>query len=113
MLNNDFMFVWTATTADRFFRIDRAQEHLHYVTDISSEDLYILDPDFISPKVSSQRTNGALHTTTSNGTEVLVGPVDLQQHTVIVQDADCMSTENGDELKFTFSMPVTPPRSPG
>ena len=34
-----------ATTAERFFRIDRAQEHLHYVTDISSESLYILDPE--------------------------------------------------------------------
>jgi len=28
-----------------FFRIDQGQEHLHYVTDISSEDLYILDPE--------------------------------------------------------------------
>ncbi|CAG0909708.1 unnamed protein product, partial [Cyprideis torosa] len=32
-------------TAERFFRIDRAQEHLHYVTDISGDDLFILDPD--------------------------------------------------------------------
>lgn len=32
-----------ACTAERFFRIDRAQEHLHYVVDICNDDLYILD----------------------------------------------------------------------
>ncbi|XP_047452906.1 diacylglycerol kinase zeta isoform X3 [Mugil cephalus] len=35
------------TTADRFYRIDRAQEHLHYVTEISQEELYILDPELL------------------------------------------------------------------
>jgi len=32
----------TATTAERFFRIDQAHEHLHYATDIFSEELYIV-----------------------------------------------------------------------
>ncbi|XP_069978363.1 diacylglycerol kinase zeta isoform X14 [Penaeus vannamei] len=36
-------------TAERFFRIDRAQEHLHYVTDICTEDLYVLDPELTDP----------------------------------------------------------------
>ncbi|XP_068595114.1 diacylglycerol kinase zeta [Brachionichthys hirsutus] len=35
------------TTADRFYRIDRAQEHLNYVTEISEEELYILDPELV------------------------------------------------------------------
>lgn len=35
------------TTADRFYRIDRAQEHLNYVTEISQDDLYILDPELV------------------------------------------------------------------
>ncbi|KAF2903245.1 hypothetical protein ILUMI_02941 [Ignelater luminosus] len=30
-------------TAERFFRIDRAQEHLHYISDVAYEILYILD----------------------------------------------------------------------
>jgi len=34
----------TACTAERFFRVDRAQEHLHYVVDICTDDLYLLDP---------------------------------------------------------------------
>ncbi|XP_076064049.1 retinal degeneration A isoform X9 [Oratosquilla oratoria] len=36
-------------TAERFFRIDRAQEHLHYVTDICTEDLFVLDPEMTDP----------------------------------------------------------------
>ncbi|KAJ6219702.1 hypothetical protein RDWZM_005514 [Blomia tropicalis] len=44
-VSNDWCFV-DSCTAERFFRIDRAQEHLHYVVDICNEDLYILDPQF-------------------------------------------------------------------
>lgn len=31
-------------TAERVFRVDSGQEHLHYITDISSDCLYVLDP---------------------------------------------------------------------
>uniref|UniRef100_A0A0P4VJI8 Diacylglycerol kinase n=1 Tax=Rhodnius neglectus TaxID=72488 RepID=A0A0P4VJI8_9HEMI len=40
--SSDWCFI-DSCTAERFFRIDRAQEHLHYVTDISADCLYILD----------------------------------------------------------------------
>ncbi|XP_053321248.1 diacylglycerol kinase iota isoform X4 [Spea bombifrons] len=33
-----------ATSADRFYRIDRSQEHLHFVTEISQDEIFILDP---------------------------------------------------------------------
>ncbi|XP_061833347.1 diacylglycerol kinase zeta-like isoform X4 [Nerophis lumbriciformis] len=36
-----------STTADRFYRIDRAQEHLNYVSEISHEELFILDTELI------------------------------------------------------------------
>ncbi|XP_075999789.1 diacylglycerol kinase zeta isoform X2 [Genypterus blacodes] len=36
-----------STTADRFYRIDRAQEHLNYVSEISQEEIYILDPELV------------------------------------------------------------------
>uniref|UniRef100_A0A8C7IJT2 Diacylglycerol kinase n=1 Tax=Oncorhynchus kisutch TaxID=8019 RepID=A0A8C7IJT2_ONCKI len=32
-----------STSADRFYRIDKAQEHLHYVTEICQEEVFILD----------------------------------------------------------------------
>lgn len=41
-LSSDWCFI-DSCTAERFFRIDRAQEHLHYVVDICNEELYILD----------------------------------------------------------------------
>ncbi|XP_044731224.1 eye-specific diacylglycerol kinase isoform X2 [Chrysoperla carnea] len=41
-LNPDWCFV-DSCTAERFFRVDRAQEHLHYITDIAADSLFILD----------------------------------------------------------------------
>ncbi|XP_029017467.1 diacylglycerol kinase iota isoform X3 [Betta splendens] len=32
-----------STSADRFYRIDKAQEHLHFVTEICQDELFILD----------------------------------------------------------------------
>lgn len=32
-----------STSADRFYRIDKAQEHLHFVTEICQEEMFILD----------------------------------------------------------------------
>ncbi|XP_066247871.1 eye-specific diacylglycerol kinase [Euwallacea similis] len=40
--SSEWCFV-DSCTAERFFRIDRAQENLHYVMDIASENLYILE----------------------------------------------------------------------
>ncbi|XP_047433051.1 diacylglycerol kinase zeta-like isoform X3 [Mugil cephalus] len=36
-----------STTADRFYRIDRAQEHLNFVSEISQEEIFILDPELV------------------------------------------------------------------
>ncbi|XP_065205629.1 eye-specific diacylglycerol kinase-like isoform X2 [Planococcus citri] len=41
-LSSDWCFV-DSCTAERFFRIDRAQEHLHYLTDIAHETLFVLN----------------------------------------------------------------------
>uniref|UniRef100_A0A7N6A3L7 Diacylglycerol kinase n=1 Tax=Anabas testudineus TaxID=64144 RepID=A0A7N6A3L7_ANATE len=55
-----------ATTADRFYRIDRAQEHLNYVSEISQEEIFILDPELVvmtsvgtSPSVMPDLVNPA------------------------------------------------------
>jgi len=42
MLVIDGIMLFVATTAERFFRIDQAHEHLHYATDIFSEELFIV-----------------------------------------------------------------------
>jgi len=40
----DWCFI-DCCTAERVFRVDTGQEHLHYLTDISNDELYILDPE--------------------------------------------------------------------
>ncbi|WAR07446.1 DGKZ-like protein [Mya arenaria] len=75
-----------STTAERFFRIDRSQENLHYITDISSEDLFILDPEM-----------------------TLKGQLD--KNSAVMKENNFTSSKDS-ELVFTFSMPVTPPKSP-
>ncbi|KAG7320326.1 hypothetical protein KOW79_016179 [Hemibagrus wyckioides] len=37
-----------STSADRFYRIDKAQDHLHFVTEICQDELFILDHDAIA-----------------------------------------------------------------
>uniref|UniRef100_T1P7J7 Diacylglycerol kinase n=1 Tax=Musca domestica TaxID=7370 RepID=T1P7J7_MUSDO len=41
-LSQDWCFI-DSCTAEHYFRIDRAQEHLHYICDIAVDELYILD----------------------------------------------------------------------
>lgn len=45
-----------STTADRFYRIDRAQEHLNYVTEISQKELFILDPELVTKETVGTST---------------------------------------------------------
>nr|XP_057932227.1 diacylglycerol kinase zeta-like isoform X1 [Doryrhamphus excisus] len=47
MLSINWCFL-DCTTADRFYRIDRAQEHLNLVSDICQDELYILDPEIVA-----------------------------------------------------------------
>ncbi|XP_017851548.1 eye-specific diacylglycerol kinase isoform X2 [Drosophila busckii] len=41
-VSQDWCFI-DSCTAEHYFRIDRAQEHLHYIYDIAVDELYILD----------------------------------------------------------------------
>ena len=106
--------LYTATTAERFFRIDRAQEHLHYITDISSEDLYILDPEIHASFMQNDPQAAAAgdQDSTDGKVTTLAPPA-----AVIVHDTDMKECVNGHgqslEVKYTFSLPVTPPKSPG
>ncbi|XP_051545816.1 diacylglycerol kinase zeta-like isoform X1 [Myxocyprinus asiaticus] len=53
-----------STTADRFYRIDRGQEHLNYVTEISQDELFILDPELVTKETvgTSPGMPGAMET---------------------------------------------------
>ncbi|XP_061571101.1 diacylglycerol kinase iota isoform X2 [Cololabis saira] len=45
-----------STSADRFYRIDKAQEHLHFVTEICQDEVFILDHE--GPVVSQASSTG-------------------------------------------------------
>ncbi|XP_030627268.1 diacylglycerol kinase iota [Chanos chanos] len=45
-----------STSADRFYRIDKAQEHLHFVTEICQDEMFILDHE--APAVTQGRSPG-------------------------------------------------------
>ncbi|KAL1007032.1 hypothetical protein UPYG_G00081010 [Umbra pygmaea] len=78
-----------STTADRFYRIDRAQEHLNYVTEISKDELFILDPELVITESVS----------TSPGMPDLVD-----------SSGECP----GSSRKFAYpTSPSSPPHSPG
>ncbi|XP_026070993.1 diacylglycerol kinase zeta-like isoform X2 [Carassius auratus] len=78
-----------STTADRFYRIDRAQEHLNYVTEISQDELFVLDPELVVTETVS----------TSPGMPDLV---------------DSSGDAPSDPCKFAFpSSSSSPPNSPG
>ncbi|XP_016408894.1 diacylglycerol kinase zeta-like isoform X3 [Sinocyclocheilus rhinocerous] len=53
-----------STTADRFYRIDRGQEHLNYVAEISQDELFILDPELVTKETvgTSPGMPGAMET---------------------------------------------------
>lgn len=43
--NFNEIIIDTACTAERCFRVDRAQENLHYVSDIATDVIYVLDQE--------------------------------------------------------------------
>lgn len=53
-----FICCVTACTAERFFRIDRAQEQLHYVTDVAAEAIYVLEEGASHATNESERAKG-------------------------------------------------------
>uniref|UniRef100_A0A8C1Y3B7 Diacylglycerol kinase n=1 Tax=Cyprinus carpio TaxID=7962 RepID=A0A8C1Y3B7_CYPCA len=59
-----FFSLSSPTTADRFYRIDRGQEHLNYVTEISQDELFILDPELVTKETvgTSPGMLGAIET---------------------------------------------------
>uniref|UniRef100_A0A668A3A7 Diacylglycerol kinase n=1 Tax=Myripristis murdjan TaxID=586833 RepID=A0A668A3A7_9TELE len=82
---------FSGTTADRFYRIDRAQEHLNYVTEISQEELYILDPELVL-KETVGTSPGMPDLVDSYGEELikLLSCVDLQLMELHQQGADIL-----------------------
>lgn len=67
-LDNTY-YIWSlllafgiACTAEHYFRIDHAQEHLHYICDIAVDELYILDHEAATmPQTPDQQRSFAAY----------------------------------------------------
>ncbi|MCI4389053.1 hypothetical protein PGIGA_G00093390 [Pangasianodon gigas] len=66
-----------STSADRFYRIDKAQDHLHFVTEICQDEVFILDHESLAvsqargpemPDVVVEPSSGVSLTTEEQGT---------------------------------------------
>ncbi|XP_012941356.1 diacylglycerol kinase zeta [Aplysia californica] len=102
-----------STTAERFFRIDKAQESLHYITDISSEDLYVLDPEMApaSPYLRPDVTNG--HHQHQHQHQQQQQQQHHHHHRELTLHGNGAVTGGEDgTLTLNFTFPVTPPKSP-
>uniref|UniRef100_A0A8C6LFF8 Diacylglycerol kinase n=1 Tax=Nothobranchius furzeri TaxID=105023 RepID=A0A8C6LFF8_NOTFU len=64
-------YLLLATSADRFYRIDKAQEHLHFVTEICQDEVFILDHE--GPQGSSSGMPDLVVEPTS-GQKATIGP---------------------------------------
>uniref|UniRef100_A0A672P7M4 Diacylglycerol kinase n=1 Tax=Sinocyclocheilus grahami TaxID=75366 RepID=A0A672P7M4_SINGR len=106
-----FSLLNPATTADRFYRIDRGQEHLNYVTEISQDELFILDPELVTKETvgTSPGMPGAMETVgeCSNSTDQFAFPalcmyiyiyIYLLHHAVLLGSKEILKyiIDNGD-----------------
>ncbi|XP_070189073.1 diacylglycerol kinase zeta-like [Littorina saxatilis] len=97
-----------STTAERFFRIDKSQESLHYITDISSEDLYILDPE-LSPRIRLSPGPAGAGAPNGHGD---ITPSAMSTISVISAISGRTSCISASSSATSFAFPVTPPKSP-
>ncbi|XP_056286740.1 diacylglycerol kinase zeta-like [Pseudoliparis swirei] len=94
-----------STTADRFYRIDRAQEHLNYVSEISQEEIFILDPELVvmtigtSPSDMTDLVNSASSQVNSSAL-VVIGELVRPAASLKVSDpsSQCTSINNDNSL---------------
>ncbi|XP_055625331.1 eye-specific diacylglycerol kinase isoform X2 [Toxorhynchites rutilus septentrionalis] len=57
-LSSDWCFI-DSCTAERFFRVDRAQENLHFITDIVTDCIFVLDQEFPTlPQTPEDESSG-------------------------------------------------------
>ncbi|XP_065345431.1 diacylglycerol kinase zeta-like isoform X3 [Cloeon dipterum] len=74
-LSADWCFV-DCCTAERVFRLDKAQEHLHYVMDVASDELLVLDTE-LPTLPQTPEDEGIVTPTGTNGVRLRISsPVD-------------------------------------
>ncbi|XP_035579174.1 diacylglycerol kinase iota isoform X7 [Zalophus californianus] len=115
-----------ATSADRFYRIDRSQEHLHFVMEISQDEIFILDPDMVlsqqagtppgMPDLVVEQASGSPISSEDHGPPELLDMADSETGETALHKAACqrnravcqLLVDAGASLRKTDSKGKTP-----
>uniref|UniRef100_A0A6A7FXB6 Diacylglycerol kinase n=4 Tax=Hirondellea gigas TaxID=1518452 RepID=A0A6A7FXB6_9CRUS len=94
-------------TAERFFRIDHNQEHLHYVTDICTDELFLLIPEEDATQATATTTDAASKAVQQEGetAATIASPEQVNSSstsvaipTVVGADVGCLLEKHSDSL---------------
>ncbi|CAB3228451.1 unnamed protein product [Arctia plantaginis] len=105
----DWWFV-DSVTAERFFRIDKAQENLHYSSDIGHENIYILDAALHTPDTES---TAHPDTTATGSLERTAASVSLDTTTGLSVSLDISQSVDTPSAAVSLDVPESHPCESG
>ncbi|XP_075973006.1 retinal degeneration A isoform X2 [Anticarsia gemmatalis] len=105
----DWWFV-DSVTAERFFRIDKAQENLHYPADIGHDNIYILDA---APHTPDTESTAQPDTTATGSLERTAASVSLDTTTGLSVSLDISQSVDTPSAAVSLDVPESQPCESG
>uniref|UniRef100_A0A2A4JP83 Diacylglycerol kinase n=1 Tax=Heliothis virescens TaxID=7102 RepID=A0A2A4JP83_HELVI len=105
----DWWFV-DSVTAERFFRIDKAQENLHYPADIGHDNIYILDA---APHTPDTESTAHPDTTATGSLERTAASVSLDTTTGLSVSLDISQSVDTPSAAVSLDVPESQPCESG
>ncbi|KAF2362408.1 Diacylglycerol kinase accessory domain [Trinorchestia longiramus] len=99
-LSDNWCFL-DSCTAERFFRIDHGQEHLHYVTDICTDELFLLNPEedpSQAAEVTTSDSSPQLRAAASAATDSTARPTDVVLPSLVRTDVSQLLEKHTESL---------------
>lgn len=108
----DWWFV-DSVTAERFFRIDKAQENLHYPADIGHDNIYILDAAPHTPHTPDTESTAHPDTTATASLERTAASVSLDTTTGLSVSLDISQSVDTPSAAVSLDVPESHPCESG
>ncbi|KAH9641952.1 hypothetical protein HF086_011702 [Spodoptera exigua] len=108
----DWWFV-DSVTAERFFRIDKAQENLHYPADIGHDNIYILDAAPHTPRTPDTESTAQPDTTATASLERTAASVSLDTTTGLSVSLDISQSVDTPSAAVSLDVPESHPCESG
>lgn len=96
-------------TAERFFRIDKAQENLHYPADIGHDNIYILDAAPHTPHTPDTESTAHPDTTATASLERTAASVSLDTTTGLSVSLDISQSVDTPSAAVSLDVPESHP----